>query len=300
MRYTLLILLVLLGIDFGRSDVTQACDWLKRRTRVNHVRSKCCRPCPPAPAVCRPSQTVCTPPAGDQEPRRSDEADLASIADAINKSQSVSYTTISYARIFSKDGQQTWLVPGKRQEMLYRSPQYFRDTRYDEDGNVWMVQIVDASSMRTLTLDVKAKKAMPMDIPFNVYEGGGGPLDWIARMLEKQPPDFVERREINGTLVDIYRYGYEQPRPQIYDLWVDAKTKRLIGVSESGGDPLDLSQSVDPADVPKRSDWGKGSGQRVGMVKSDIALDAPLSAELFSFEPPDGFEVVDAPQRPNP
>jgi len=41
-------------------------------------------------------------------------------------------------------------------------------------------------------------------------------------------------------------------------------------------------------------------GSPLGTVKSDIVLDAPLSAELFSFEPPDGFEVVDPPKRPNP
>ena len=299
MRYMPLILLGVFGLELGTADGVHAGNWL-RRLCANRMRTTCCRPCPRAPVVCDSRPVVPSTVKVEPEQPDRDAVDFAEIAAVITGSENVTFAMTSYINVTSKDDQQNWLVVRGRSELSYRRPHSFRDTRYDEQGNLWMVQIVDASTNQTLTLDMKEKKAMPKDIAFNVYEGGGGPLDWLAARLEKELPEFVEQREINDMLVDVYRFAPSQPGKKSFDLWIDAATKRLVGMSDPGGDLLDVTQSVDMADAPNRRRWQKGSGRMAGRTRSEIVFDAPLDPDQFSVEPPDGFEVAPAPKRPNP
>jgi outer membrane lipoprotein-sorting protein len=219
---------------------------------------------------------------------------FAQIASAINQSKTVTWTAIGYMSWTSKDGKRTWLQAESRTEMAYQAPNLYRDTRYDRKGNVLFVQIVDATNNKTLQLDMKSKQAMWMDQPINVY-GPGHPLAGLVKILDGDQLDFIGQREIDRVKVDVYRH-LRKPNQTSMDIWLDANTKCLAGISIPGTDKLDPTAVAEVDDVPPRRE--RGSGRMAGFIRSDIVLDAPLNEQLFSMVPPEGFELVEAPPRP--
>ncbi len=304
MRFVLLILLVISGIDFGAKNETQGGDFLRCRLFRFHSRCKCCvrhsqsfyrtsTTCAPGTPVVAPAVQATTETAEESETKEVDWA--AQLVTAIDQSKNLSWTVTHYVRWTSKDGERTWLEVGGRSEMAFQAPNLFRDTRYDAKGNVIFVQIVDTDKNQTLHLDMRSKKAMRMDQPINVYQPGH-PLGWLSKMLQRKPPTFVEQQKLDGHSVAIYRCVNEPPKPSI-DIWLDATTQQLVGISNPGADKLDPTTVVERSQAPGRNQ--RGRRRPAGRVESDIVFDAPLQPDLFSFAPPEGFEVAEAPPSPN-
>ena len=305
-----LIVIALMGAGFGTVSDTIACDHLRCRLLQRHSRLACCvgySRCESQPvASCNGEagigESVCAPIAIQENSsveavQQHDSADgnlFAQIVAAIEQSTTVTYTVTAYTRWTSKDGQRTWLQAMNRSELAYQAPSFYRDTRYDGKGNVSLVQIVDATTNKTLHLDMNSKRAMWMDAPFNVY-GEGHPLGGIAKVLENDDLKHIGPRETGDASVDVYRL-IRKPNQTSFDLWIDASARRVVRISDPGADRLDLADVLEGDDLPKRKD--RGRGRMAGFVRSDIAIDPPLAKELFSMVPPEGFELVDAPPMP--
>ncbi|MCG8651815.1 MAG: hypothetical protein MI861_18390 [Pirellulales bacterium] len=168
--------------------------------------------------------------------------------------------------------------------MMYRAPSHYRDVRYDEKGNVRSVEIVDTSSKKTLRIDMLEKKAYWLHSPTNVY-GPVSPTSSFAGLVERVPKPAIGQRHLNGTTVDVYRYAGKQSM----DLWIDPESGRLVGTSNPGGDQFDPN-----ADIPE-----DGPTLTSGRIQSEIVYGTSVDDELFELKVPEGFETVEAPDRPS-
>ncbi len=117
---------------------------------------------------------------------------FAETVEAIERATTITWTTTFFQRRYSKDGKRTWLR-AERMEMAYRSPNLYRDTRYDKEGNVSSVEIVDTLSNRALRLDMKSRKATWLAEPTNQY-GGGGPFSSVMDILHNEPIELVGQK----------------------------------------------------------------------------------------------------------
>lgn len=210
----------------------------------------------------------------------------SSAIQTIKNAKTLSWTVTFYERNTSKDGQRSWLRAG-RSTMDYRAPDHYRDTRYDDEGNITLVEIVDIGDHETLRIDMESKTAVYMKQPINVY-GPGGPLAMLARFVEKKPAEPVGERMVNEEMADVYRFRQ-------MDVWINQKSGLVVGMSMPAADRFDPTTDPDRDNPPEK----KVSMKRmVGQIRSDIVYDAPLDDALFSMVLPEGFEVVDAPPRP--
>jgi hypothetical protein len=218
-------------------------------------------------------------------------ASFAEAVEAIERATTITWTTTFFERIYSKDGKRTWLR-ADRMEMAYRSPKLYRDTRYDKEGNVSSVEIVDTLSNRALRLDMKSRRATWLAEPTNQYSGGG-PFSSVMNILRNKPIELVGQKELNGVKINVFRYRREirqvPANRQTVDIWLDARTKKLVRVYDPGADGFDLDTQAD-RNSPAEGEASKGT--LLGSVKSDIVLDARVDPKLFDLTPPEGFEVV--------
>lgn len=210
----------------------------------------------------------------------------SSAIQTIKNAKTLSWTVTFYERNTSKDGQRSWLR-ANRSTMDYRAPDRYRDTRYDAEGNITSVEIVDFGDHESLRIDMESKTAVYLNQPTNVY-GPGGPLEMLARFVEKKPDEPVAERMVNGEAADVYRF-------RNLDVWINQKSGLVVGMSIPGGDRFDPTTDPDRDNPPENKISRK---RMLGQIRSDIVYNSPLDDALFSTVPPEGFEVVDAPPRP--
>ncbi len=222
---------------------------------------------------------------------------FAEAVEAIERATTITWTTTFFERIYSKDGKRTWLR-ADRMEMAYRSPNLYRDTRYDKEGNVSSVEIVDTLSNRALSLNMKSRKATWLAEPTNQY-GGGGPFSSVMDILHNHPIELVGQKELNGVKINVFRYRREirqvPANRQTVDIWLDAQTKKLVRLYDPGAEGFNLDTQAD-RDNPAEAEVSKGT--LLGSMKGDIVLDARLDPKLFDLTPPEGFEIVVQPPKP--
>ena len=223
------------------------------------------------------------------------QVSFAEAVQAIERATTITWTSTFFERIYSKDGQRTWLR-ADRMEMAYRSPNLYRDTRYDKEGNVSSVEIVDTVSNRALRLDMKSRKATWLAEPTNQYSRGG-PFSSVMNILHKKPIELVGQKELNGVRINVFRYRRKirqvPANRQTVDIWLDAQSKKLVRLYDPGADGFNPDTQADrgnPAEVEvsKRT--------LLGSMMGDIVLDARLDPKLFDLTPPEGFEIVVQPQ----
>ena len=220
-----------------------------------------------------------------------ESVDFPAIAEQLVQAETVTMTVTPYMSFSTRDETRTWIQSMGRSQLAFRTPHFYRDTRFRR-GLPFMVQIVDAKSEQSLMLQVPVKKAIKMDSAINVYgTDEPNPLAALGRMFAEKPPEFIETREVNGRSVDVYRY-IREPRKTTLDIWIDSKSGSLFAISDPGSDQLDISKVTRAADAPAGRD--RGRGQRAGVVRSDIRINEPLDAELFSLEVPKGYELMEA------
>ena len=233
----------------------------------------------------------------------SDRASFAQAAQAIDKARTITWKSTFYARVYSEDGKRTWLRE-ERMEMAYRSPNLYRDSRYDKDGKVSSVEIVDVSSNKALLLNMKARTATWLSEPTNQYSSDR-PFSATARILENKPIELVGQKEINGIKANVFRWHRENSplvnpansfdHKKSVDIWLSTKTKELLRVYDPGADCFD--PDTDP-DRNKPAEERRSKGRAMGLMQSDIVLDAELDRELFSLTPPEGFKIIVQPPKP--
>jgi outer membrane lipoprotein-sorting protein len=224
-------------------------------------------------------------------------ASFAETVEAIETATTISWTTTFFERRYSKDGQRTWLRT-ERMEMSYRSPDRYRDTRYDKEGQVSSVEIVDSLSNRALRLDIKSRKATWLAEPTNQYSRGG-PFHSVRDILQNEPIELVGQKDLDGVKINIFRYRRKirqvPASRQTMDIWLDARTKKLVRFYDPGAEGFDLDTQ---ADRDNRAEAEGSKGTLLGSMTGDIVIDAKLDPKLFDLTPPEGFEIVVEPPRP--
>jgi hypothetical protein len=225
------------------------------------------------------------------------ESAFAQTVAAINKAESITWTIIWYNRLVSQDGKRTWLRKLPRWERSYLSPGSYRDVRYDDAGNIATVDIEDVAAGKVLHLDMKKKEATLKNEPSGQF-GPGNPFAGFAKALEQEPLEFVGQRDVGGIQANVFRYRKEfsQGGHDIHEIWLDAKTKRLVGQSTTSSD-----EPFDPATAPDRDNPSEprfSKGTIAGVIKADFDFDAQLDPKLFSLAPPADFKVVEPKARP--
>jgi len=222
---------------------------------------------------------------------------FAQVVEAIERATTITWTTTFYERIYSKDGKRTWLR-ADRMEMAYRSPNLYRDTRFDKEGNISSVEIVDTLSSRALRLDMKSREATWLAEATNQY-GTRGPFGSVMVILQNKPLELVGQKELNGVKVNVFRYRREirqvPANRQTLDIWLDAQTKKLVRLYDPGADGFNLD--IQP-DRDKPAEEKESKGTLLGSMNSDIVLDARLDPELFDLTPPEGFKIIVQPPKP--
>ncbi len=225
--------------------------------------------------------------------RISKKAPLAETVHAMREGQTVSYTTTIYTRVYSKDGERTWLDTHKF-TTAYRHPGLYRNTSYDNEGNVSWVYVVDSRSGKSLSLNMKRNEVHRGGrVAFQMQYDPKGPLGWIADAVRSEPVELAGQRNINGRRVTVVRYRREtMPNDErnSLDIWIDAENKELVAISDPGADVFDPSAMIDRGNPPEKA---ISKGQLLGSILSDIVLDAGLDADLFNLTPPKGFTVVE-------
>jgi outer membrane lipoprotein-sorting protein len=233
----------------------------------------------------------------------SDRVSFAQVAQAIDKAHTITWRSTFYVRVYSEDGKRTWLRE-EPTETAYRSPNLYRDTRYDMEGKVSSVEIVDVLTNKALRLNMKARTATWLAEPTNQYSPEG-PFNATARVLENEPIELVGQKEINGVKVSVFRWHRENSplvnptnsfdHRKSVDIWLNAKTKELVRVYDPGADCFDPDTD---ADRNKPAEERVSKGRMMGLMKSDIVFDADLNHELFSLTPPEGFKIIVQPPKP--
>ena len=212
----------------------------------------------------------------------------------INKARTTCYTQTIYSRFFSKDGKRTWLKKECRMDIAYQVPNLYKVTSYDKEGRTTSIDVMDTIRNKTLHLDMKSKKASWQNAPSNFHFGPGNPLGWISKTLESKPLELVGQRDVNGIKVNVFRSHREKSQTS-FDIWLDAKTKRVVGFTDPGADCFDLLTAAD-RNNPSEKRFSKA--ELAGTIGSNIVYDAPLDTQTFNMTPPEGFTVVEQPPRP--
>jgi hypothetical protein len=121
--------------------------------------------------------------------------------------------------------------------------------------------------------------------PINVY-GPGSPLKMLANLVRKVPEKPEGQRMVGGCKADVFRGNG-------IDIWLDTRSKRLVGISIPGADRFNPS----PADADKAV-ARPGGGRPAGQIRSDIIYGSAVDKALFDMTPPEGFTIVRAEPLP--
>ena len=92
---------------------------------------------------------------------------------------------------------------------------------------------------------------------------------------------------------NVFRAAFRSEEGEEYvvdnsDFWIDAASKQLVAIHNPGSDTFDPATAAD-RDHPAEKEWS--FGEVAGAIESEIVLNAKLVPELFSLDPPAGFEL---------
>ena len=216
------------------------------------------------------------------------------IAEQVREARTTTWTTTAYERVYSVDGQRTW-VNARRKTFAYLHPGQYREVDYDEAGDVWRVTIADCKTGKTLELDMRNKQAKTGTSALRNRDPRG-PFATLPESLKDRPLELVGQKETKAGTVNVLRFRSDKPisENESIDYWIAAKSKQFVGMSSPGGDffdPLALPDRANPAE--------QESSKRtiLGSVWEEIVFNAQLDADLFRLAPPVGFKVT---ERVNP
>ena len=220
----------------------------------------------------------------------------ASFADAVKRidnAKSITWTLNTYIRERSKDGRRTWLRVTRR-TFAYQEPGLWRMTDYDDAGNPIFVSIADSRTGRTLGLNLKEKKSVDWSTELFVRFNPRGPFGWVADALEREPLEFIGQRKEKNKTVNVFRLHRDKmPNPPSVDVWIDPRSKEVVGLAQPGADLFD-PETIEDRDHPREVQVSLGTA--LGSIIDDFVYDAKLDPALFSLAAPEGFQIVAKPE----
>jgi outer membrane lipoprotein-sorting protein len=201
----------------------------------------------------------------------------------IQKAKDITWTTTIYERITSKDGQRHWYRTNLR-KLAYRAPGLYRETAFDEKGNVEFVEITDAVNKKVLTLYPSAKIATIAEIrPAHDPEG---PFLDAQRALKDFDLQFIERRKTATGDVNVFRHVAGHC---FFDCWIDQKSKQLVEYRINQGKHVTLADYENDPSRNAKPEIEFSVGTIVGSITKDIVYNADLDASLFQFDVPKDY-----------
>ena len=215
-------------------------------------------------------------------------AAFAQILEQIEKAKTITWKVTRYRYFSHGDGKGTW-VPVE-EEHAYKAPGVYREVMMtvEEKNPEKYVMITDEVNKKELTLWPKNKKAYLEEIATQGHNPEG-PFDLNYKHMKEANLQWVGRKKTLAGEVNVFRNPSDSGgRYWSYDLWIDPKTKQLVGKQIPGADIYDPDN--DPGrDNPIGENWPNGSPTCTIMY--DVNFDAELDDSLFSFEPPEGYTV---------
>ena len=221
---------------------------------------------------------------------------FAKTIEAIQQAKTIRWSIVWYDRLYSVDGQRSWIQRGPRWERAYLAPNKWRDVRYADDGTVAHVAIEDTQTGEVLSLNMKKRTATLIKEPSGQF-GQGGPFEYVESILRDESLVFVGQEVVEGQPTNVFRYHREvkEGKGESIEIWIDATSKRLVKYCTTPGDVY-----FDPTTAPDHDSAAEekaSKGTIAGVIHCDIAFDSQLDPSLFSLTPPEGFERVDPAPR---
>ena len=216
---------------------------------------------------------------------------FAQAVKAAKGAQTLTETRSSYERLHSTDGQRSWLRI-QRTNVAFQRPGLYRETGFDEHGNLNTVEIADLEKKKFLFLDMKSKKATWRNKPTFDY-GPDGPIFSSTKLLDLKDIQLVGQRKVGDANANVFRWRGSAPGSA--DFWVDAKSKQLLGYSSPSAAVFDPSTAADRNNLAEKT---FSHGQIAGSITDNIVVDAKLDDDLFNMKVPEGFEVIVEAPRP--
>jgi outer membrane lipoprotein-sorting protein len=210
---------------------------------------------------------------------------FAQTVDQIRKATDITWTTTIYERITSKDGKRHWYRSNVR-KLAYKAPGLYRETSYDEDGNLRSVEITDAVNKKVLTLYPSDRTATIADI--RPCKDPEGPFLDAQRMLKDYDLQFVERRKTAVGDVNVFRHSEGRV---FFDCWIGQKTKRLVEYRINQNENVTLADYENDPMRNAKPERETSRGIIVGSIDNEIVYNANLDDSLFRFDVPEGYAV---------
>jgi hypothetical protein len=222
---------------------------------------------------------------------------FADLIPGVDDPKTMSWTTTFFSRVTSADGMRTWIVPERRLH-AYRSPGQYRETRLDEKGEPYAVEITDVRAGRTLLVDLKAKNAVLMS-PKRQLDIRG-PFAWVGeavrdRMVAQALPvksvSIQGKKEIDKKKATVVRAMIDEggePRYLRRDFMFDDSSKHLVGIWLPNEKDFDFEAAPDLG-KPAEEKWS--TSKALGYLVHEIVVDASIDPKEFSLDAPGGYTL---------
>lgn len=214
---------------------------------------------------------------------------FANAIPGVDNVQTMTWTTTFYIRCFSKDGKES-CIKKERRLHAYRHPGQYRETFLDQNNQPISIWITDYRAGRMLQLDLKEKKAVLKIPPFS--GDMRGPFAWVGDMVRKNVGVSLQGlREIDNVHANLIRKisrGGANQVEQHVDCFFDPDTKQLVGVWSNDEAGLEFDTELEENDIPIER-WYRVTG--AGCLRHEIVLDAKLTADDFSLDPPADYKL---------
>ncbi|MEM8671525.1 MAG: hypothetical protein AAGG48_28655 [Planctomycetota bacterium] len=211
-----------------------------------------------------------------QEDEGKKDVDYTKIRQAIEDATTLKYTLMSF-----QEGDDDAMDVGFVDRVEHQAPNFWRHTALDDSGKVKSIHIVDTTGKKQLYLDMKSKTATWLPHPIHVY-GDIGMLDWMASFIKKMPKNATGQRATGDGKADVFKV-------KTVELWFDAETKSLVGLSLPEKDPEFSTELSDLSKAPTTPRPGKS----LGRVYKDIEYGVEFDEDRFEMNVPEGFDVME-------
>jgi hypothetical protein len=208
----------------------------------------------------------------------------------IEKAKTITWKKTCYDYLLHKNGKGTWVK--MEEENAYKAPDLYRRVTASlaekEEGQERFVEITDLVHQKGLELWLRRKKAVLTDLT-DGYKPNG-PFDYSVEEMKGGDLQWVGRRKTVAGEVNVFRQSSGSGKHYwSFDLWIDPKTKQLVGEQIPGADIYDPDS--DPGhDNPIGGRWPNGSPHCC--IVHNIDFDAKLDDSLFSLTPPEGYTLT--------
>lgn len=228
---------------------------------------------------------------------------MADVIPGVDNVQSMTWTTTFYIRQTTEDGKKSW-VNTERRLHAYRHPGQYRETMLDEKGQPIQIEITDNRVGRSLSVDLKGKKAV-LKAPVNRLDDRG-PFAWIGDVIRDRKSGSTDRvksvslqgqKEIDKTQANVVRaiiQNVETPSERRMDFLFGVASKQLIGLWIPNEAQLEFETVVDRKNQGEEK-WYKW--EPIAVLTHEMVLGPKLDPADFSLDPPAdyAFEKVAKP-----